>query len=185
MKASICTTGFPYLGKDETRDTSMSVPTNVIMKLINHCSSLATMSLAITSSHLWMSLHPYLRKKCSLVGTNRNNRRELPQVAKAKQQLHDTTLFKTATSSTSEALRCYQCKKAKSVMILNTLHSDAAVSSENNPKKKPETVLFYNKTKAGVDVVDQMTRKYSVKAACRRWPVHVFYNVIDLAIINS
>ena len=30
-----------------------------------------------------------------------------------------------------------------------------------------------------------MTRMYSVKAASRRWPNHVFYNVIDLALINS
>ena len=70
-------------------------------------------------------------------------------------------------------------------MILSTFHQDVAVSSENNTKKKPETVLFYSKTKAGVDAVDEMTKKYSVKAASRRWPVHVFYNVIDLAIINS
>jgi len=76
-------------------------------------------------------------------------------------------------------------QKAKSVIILSTLHPDVEVSSENNTKKKPETVLFYNKTKAGVDFVDQMTRKYSVKAASRRWPVHVFYNVIDHGIINS
>ena len=26
--------GFPYLGKDETRDTSMSMPTSVVMKLM-------------------------------------------------------------------------------------------------------------------------------------------------------
>ena len=45
-------------------------------------------------------------------------------------------------------------------------------------------MLFYNKIKA-VDVIDQMARKYSVKAASRRWPVHVFYNVMDLALINS
>ena len=70
-------------------------------------------------------------------------------------------------------------------MILSTLHPYVAVSSENNPKKKPKTVLFYNKTKVGVKVVDQMTRKYSVKAASRKWLVHVFYNLIDLAIINS
>ena len=30
-----------------------------------------------------------------------------------------------------------------------------------------------------------MTRKYSVKATSKRWPIHVFYNVIDLALINS
>ena len=31
---------------------------------------------------------------------------------------------------------------------------------------------------------DQMTRLYSVKAA-RRWPVHVIYNVVDMALINN
>ena len=30
-----------------------------------------------------------------------------------------------------------------------------------------------------------MAKKYSVKAASRRWPIHVFYNVIDLALTNS
>ena len=30
-----------------------------------------------------------------------------------------------------------------------------------------------------------MKRLYSVKAASRRWPVHVFYNVVDMALINN
>ena len=68
---------------------------------------------------------------------------------------------------------------------MSTLHPDVEISSHNNPKKKPETALFYNKTKAGVDVIDQMARKYSVKVASRRWPIHVFYNIIDLALINN
>ena len=68
---------------------------------------------------------------------------------------------------------------------MSTLHPDGVISVENDTKKKPETDLFYIKTKAEVDVVDQMTRKYSIKAASRRWPVHFFYNVIDFAIINS
>ena len=68
---------------------------------------------------------------------------------------------------------------------MSALHPDVEIPSDNNPNKKPETVLFYNKTKAGVDVVNQLTRKYFVKAASRRWPIHVFFNVIDLALINS
>ena len=52
-------------------------------------------------------------------------------------------------------------------------------------RKKPESVLFYNKTKFGVDVLDQMAKIYFVKAANTRWPIHVFYNTIDLALINS
>ena len=37
----------------------------------------------------------------------------------------------------------------------------------------------------GVDVVDQMTRKYTTKAPSRRWPMHIFYNILDIAGINS
>ena len=36
-----------------------------------------------------------------------------------------------------------------------------------------------------VDVLDQMSRCYSVKAGSRRWPIHVFYKVMDMAFINS
>ena len=68
---------------------------------------------------------------------------------------------------------------------MSTLHPDVEIPSHNNPKKKPKTVLFYSKTKAGVDVINQMARKYPVKVVSKRWPIYIFYNVIDLALINS
>ena len=68
--------------------------------------------------------------------------------------------------------------------MLSTLHPDVKIDWKHK-KKLPETVEFYNKTKCGVDIVDQMVRKYSVQAALRRWPVHIFYNVQDLAGINT
>ena len=152
----------------------MNVLINVLMKLMepnfkHGCN--------VTCDNFFTSLDVVVRlakEKCSLVSTIRQNRRELPQAAKAKQQLHETTIFKTTTASTSVTLTCYQYKKAKSVIILSTLHVDVGISSKYNAKKKPKTVLFYNKTKAGVDVIDQMTKKYSIKAASQRWPVHVF-----------
>lgn len=30
-----------------------------------------------------------------------------------------------------------------------------------------------------------MARQYSVKSASRRWPVHTFFNILDMAAINS
>ena len=45
-------------------------------------------------------------------------------------------------------------------------------------KQKPETIEFYNKTKCGVDVVDQTARRYLVKAGTRQWSVAVFYNIL-------
>ncbi|KAJ8869912.1 hypothetical protein PR048_028921 [Dryococelus australis] len=44
---------------------------------------------------------------------------------------------------------------------------------------------YYNATKFGVGLMDQMTRKYSVESASRRWRVHVFSNVLDFAYINA
>ena len=82
-------------------------------------------------------------------------------------------------------LTSYQCKRDKKVFVLSTLHNSLRIDESDNPKKKPNTVVYYNKTKYGVDVADQMARQYSVKCASRRWPLHVFFNIIDLAIINS
>ncbi|CAF1243383.1 unnamed protein product [Didymodactylos carnosus] len=43
----------------------------------------------------------------------------------------------------------------------------------------------YNQSKYGVDVIDQCVGTYSVQRISRRWPLIVFYNMIDLAAINS
>jgi hypothetical protein len=79
----------------------------------------------------------------------------------------------------------YQGKKDKNVTLLSSFHEKADIPDLNNAKRKPKKVLDYNKTKVGVDSVDQMSRQYSVSAATRRWPVSVFYNILNLAAINS
>ena len=42
------------------------------------------------------------------------------------------------------------------------------VDTGYDQKSKPKTEKFYNSTKLGADVVDQMARKYTVNAASRR-----------------
>ena len=71
----------------------------------------------------------------------------------------------------------------KYINVLSSLHVSVGVNSLE--KRKPETIEFYNKTKCGADVADQMARRYSVKAGTNRWPVAVFYNILDLACINA
>lgn len=120
------------------------------------------------------------QKATSLVGTLNKIRREVPvQVKKAKEPLHSTVALK----SNNMTLIIYQGKKNKHVLILSTMHPDFLIGTDS--KKKPETIRFYNDTKYGVDVVDQMARKYSVKASSRRWPVHTFYNILDVCGINA
>ena len=69
-------------------------------------------------------------------------------------------------------LTLYQGKPTKNVLLLSTLHLNAAISE--NKKKTPETVKCYNETKYGVDVVDQMARKYTVRTMAKRSSVHSF-----------
>ena len=123
------------------------------------------------------------QNNCSLVGTIRHNRIEYSNILKTKRKLHGTVIVKSK-EDIAVTITSYHCKISELVNIFSTLHPSVSIPEENSPKKKPESVLFHNKTQSGVDILDQMTRIYSVNAASRRWPIHVFYNKIDPALIN-
>lgn len=74
-------------------------------------------------------------------------------------------------------------KPKKNLLMLSTQHRDAAVQVDG--KKKSDINLYYNATKGGVDSIDQMARVYSVKRGTRRWPLSMFYSLIDIVAINS
>ncbi|XP_041102639.1 uncharacterized protein LOC121313928 [Polyodon spathula] len=137
----------------------------------------------ITTDNFFMSLKLAKQlqdRKTSLVGTVNSIRRELPPSAlDLDTECYSSRLLKHSGCT----LTVYKCKPRKNVILMSTLHPSIAIG--NDAKKIPETVQFYNSTKFGVDIVDQMSQKYSVKAGSRRWPVQVFYNIMDLAAINS
>ena len=60
-----------------------------------------------------------------------------------------------------------------------------SVEFGESEKKIPEKMEFYNKSKCGLDVADQMVRQYAVKAGTHWWPIAVFYNILDLAGTNA
>jgi len=64
--------------------------------------------------------------------------------------------------------------------LLSTMHNDAKVSLGEH--EKLEIILFYNHTKGGVDTVDQMCRHYTCKSGTRRWPMAMFYNLVDIDV---
>ena len=92
-----------------------------------------------------------VEKKCSLVGTLRQNGIEVPEECKKKKKLRETKLYKY-DGQTAITLTSYQCKAAKNVAALSSLHPDILVSSDKNPTKKPDSILYHNKTKVRVDL---------------------------------
>jgi hypothetical protein len=174
--------GFPYLGKDENRNKDINLGEYVVMKLAE---PFTMKGRSITTDNFFTSIS--LAKKLSekntfLVGTIRANKRELPKSVKSKKDnmLRFSSLFYRSSGC---SLTVYKSKPNKKVLVLSSKHQTCKV--DKTYKKLPETILYYNKTKFGVDVTDQMAHKYTVKSASRRWPLQVFFNILDLAGINS
>lgn len=172
--------GHPYLGKDEERPADVQLGESVVLKLLQpHLNK----GLNVTTDNFFTSVKladELSAKKTTIVGTMRLNKRELPPIAR------DTSSPRYSSSALkygNKTLTIYRCKKRKNVAILSTMHTD--VFTDNSAKMKPNTVTYYNRTKCGVDVADQMLRKYSTNCGTRRWPVHVFYNVLDIAALNA
>ena len=90
--------------------------------------------------------------------------------------LFSSNLYKSENCT----LTVYKSKPEIKVPLLSTKHTGVRI--EDNYKRVPETIAFYNKTKYGVD---QMARKYSIKAGSFRWRLQVFFNILDLAEINA
>lgn len=171
--------GYPYLGKDPSRPATQSLGESVVLKLME---PFLGKGRNVTTDNFFTSLplaHKLLARNTSLVGTTNKSKRSLPSSAHLKAGLHDTKVMQ----SDSATLAIYQGKEKKNVCILSTMHT--SVEIRDDVRKRPETVHYYNRTKVGVDVLDMMLRQYSARAATKRWPVAVFYNVMDIAALNA
>ncbi|KAJ8951921.1 hypothetical protein NQ314_007629 [Rhamnusium bicolor] len=67
-------------------------------------------------------------------------------------------------------------------VFLSTTHVDDKIDPES---EKPMMIVDYNNTKYGVDVVDQMCASHSVARNSRRWPLTVFFNMMNIGGINT
>ena len=56
------------------------------------------------------------------------------------------------------------------------------IDESTKDKRKPNIITFYNKTKGGVD---DLKSTYSVSRKSARWPLTVFFALMNIAGINS
>ena len=125
-----------------------------------------------------------LQHNITMVGTLRKNKRKIPLEfhADTKQQpLHTSRLLFTTNGT---MILYYKVKRKKDVFLHSSMHT-APVVNENDAKKKPEAILYYNSTKGGVDTTDEMPRCYSTKAASRQWLLAAFFNLLDIISLNT
>lgn len=97
--------------------------------------------------------------------------------SKEKLKLHESRFFTKRTANWRPTNR----RKKKQFYS----SQDKCVQTLPTAKSLPEIIEYYNHNKIGVDVVDKMLKAFSVKTPSRRCPVHVFYNLIDTALLNA
>ena len=123
--------------------------------------------------------------KLSAVGTLRKNKREIPdEFLSVKNRAACDSMFGFGDNVT---LVSYvpQTKQKKNVVLFSSMHHDDKIDPESGEMKKPEIITFYNSTKGGVDMVDQMAGEYDTSRNSRRWPLTVFYTLLNVSTINA
>ena len=75
-------------------------------------------------------------------------------------------------------------KEKPPVIVLSSMHHDDEIE-DNDVRKMPIKIVDNNNTKARVDVVDKNVGNYSTKIKTRRWPLQVFYTILDIIALNA
>uniref|UniRef100_A0A1B6KGD1 PiggyBac transposable element-derived protein domain-containing protein n=1 Tax=Graphocephala atropunctata TaxID=36148 RepID=A0A1B6KGD1_9HEMI len=154
-----------------------------VMRMVSH---LEGTGRNITCDNLFTSIplaEALLEKRLTMVGTLRKNKPELPDlfVTKNGRPLH-STIFGFTENLTVVS---YQCKKTKVVLLLSSMHHEDAIDEDTGDACKPEIITFYNSTKYGVDMNDALQKKYSVSRKSSRWPLTLFYFLLNVGGVNA
>lgn len=174
---------FVYTGKSDNLQPNprkLSVPTLSVLELIE---PVKYSNRNITADNWFTSIEliEELRKnQLTYVGTVRKNKREIPQYVLPNKKTDPGTSTFVFTSATT--LVSYVPKQNRYVLLLSSMHHDDKVDEESN---KPDMILYYNSTKAGVDALDQKCANYNTGRRTRRWPCAIWYAVMNIASVNS
>lgn len=127
--------------------------------------------------------HLLKEHKLTSVGTLRKNKRQIPpEFTRTRAQEIYSTKFGFQKDLT---IMSHIPKKNKIVLLLSSLHHDSKIDETTGEKKKPEINTFYNTTKGGVDVADELCSTYKVCRNSNKWPLTLFYAMLNMAGVNA
>lgn len=175
--------GIVYTGKKEGSERATNQGEKIVMELAQ---KYAHTGRTVYADNFFSTLE--LAKKLidnglAYVGTVRSNKRFVPDEMRwSKNRVLNTTMFCHYKNDVS--LCSYAARKNRVVIMISTEHYGDEIDA-NSPTTKPQQILDYNKSKGGVDVMDQMTSGYSCKRNTKRWPLALFYNMTDVAALAA
>lgn len=124
-----------------------------------------------------------LQKSLTYIGTLKKNKPEIPECfLPNKERESKSSIFGFQDKCT---LVSYVPQKNKAVCAISTMHYNKAIDGDTGDEKKPCIITSYNQTKHGVDILDKMCRHYDVCRNSHRWPLTIFFHVMNVGAVNA
>lgn len=118
----------------------------------------------------------------------RKNKREFPSIlveANGRDVYSSIFLFTPSGNSLPPVtLQSYITRSKKPLIFLSTFHQNSNLIPYSRTKLSRINDL-YNQFKCGVDLIDQVINSWSVQRKTNRWPMNVFYFILNIAITNT
>lgn len=174
-----CFAAEPYAGKVSNQPKDYNSGPEVVKRLVA-LAKLQNTGRNITMDRKFTAIptaNALLEQNLTVVGTIMSNRRDVPPELKPQSLNNATPGTIRFAFRDRETLVSYVPRKKKVVTVLSTQHHNMQVQND-----KPEIILYYNSTK---DTLDKCVRAFSCRRGTRRWPMAVFFNLIDIVAYNS
>ncbi|CAE1281229.1 unnamed protein product [Acanthosepion pharaonis] len=175
VKSKYMLSGIPYLGKQWTRAIDRQKLGHSFTKdLTQHYHNT---NRNVTTDN-WFTSVPLIKDmlyNCgmTLIGTVRGNKSEIPEEMKDKTTWapgSSAFLFTKVMTLVSYVPNTPSSKKID--LLMSSMHGDKSLASSGKP-----TII--NRMKGGVDIFDQMCGQYSCGRKTKRWPLCVFYGMLN------
>ena len=122
--------------------------------------------------------------KITMVGALPQNRKEITQEIKLNKK-DELYISRFLFCSSKNIMICsYKGKWTKNVYLLSSMRNLERVEDEDS-KRHPEEILFYNESKGSLDTAHEMLRGCSTKATSWRWPLAAFFGLLDIVCLDA
>lgn len=175
----------PYLGKQVATDDNSTNLGHYYTKELTRPYHNTNRNVTTSNWFTSVPLVTDLLDDCgmTLVGTIKGNKKEIPVEIKEKnsRKLGSSAFLFTNNMTLVSYIPKNTKKTKKLVLLVSSLHKQATLGKTG----KPEVIEFYNATKGGADTFDKMCTQFSSGRMTGKWPLCVFYGMINASCINS
>ncbi|XP_029164703.1 uncharacterized protein LOC114935919 [Nylanderia fulva] len=156
-------------------------PAAIVLRLIEHLKGSNNYNLTCDEHYTsYLLAIALLADKITFLGAMGRDHREIPLCfLPGKLRPVGSTRLGFRNDAT---LASHVPQKGKAIIVLSTAHHDAKF----NPwTKKPMIIEQYEAAKNAIDVMERTCALYSVSKKTKRWPLTIFFLLLDVAGVNA